>query len=82
MNLDYFKGHNVVYAKNQPQYKPLPAYKCENDPNGQIVCCWKLSFMERIKLLLTGRLWHSIFTFHASLQPQYLSVDSPFVDKK
>lgn len=25
-----FEGHNVVYAENQPEYNPLPAFKAEN----------------------------------------------------
>lgn len=46
-----FKEHNVVYAENQPEYQPLPAFR--NDSHqGEVVSCWQLSFKERIKFLL------------------------------
>ena len=49
-----FKEHNVVYAKDQPEYNPLPALK---DNTGAVVSCWKLSIKERFKLIFTGKLW-------------------------
>ena len=67
-----FKEVNVRFAENQPEYQTLPALKF-ND--GTIVCCWKLSFKERIKLLITGKLWHSVLTFNQPFQPQYLTID-------
>jgi hypothetical protein len=77
MNLIKFPEVNVVYAENQPQYQPLPAYKAL-DTEGTIICCWKLSWQERIKVLLHGCIWHRILTFHKPLQPQLLEVDKPF----
>jgi hypothetical protein len=29
-----FPGVNVVFAKDQPEYMPLPAMKIHNDPQG------------------------------------------------
>ena len=29
-----FPGVNVVFAKDQPEYVPLPAMKVPNDPRG------------------------------------------------
>jgi hypothetical protein len=84
-----FSGHNIVIAKDQPEYTPLPAYRIEFDPqsstledcerirHGELVFCWTLSFVERVKLLFTGRLWHTVLTFNRSLQPQRLEVDRP-----
>ena len=63
-----FEGHNVVYAKDQPEYKPLPAYKF-NTPEGEVVTCWKLSFRERIRILFTGKLWVCLMTFNKPLTP-------------
>ena len=67
-----FKEMNITFAENQPEYLPLPAYKAED---GEVVCCWSLSIKERIKLLLTGRLWAHLLTFNRPLQPIMLSVD-------
>jgi hypothetical protein len=72
-----FAEQTVVYATNQPQYRPLPAWRPRSDPQGKIVCCWKLSLRDRLKVLCTGRLWHQILTFNQPLQPQMILVDKP-----
>lgn len=38
-----FPGVNVVFAKGQPEYMPLPAMKIPNDPQGLIITKWQLS---------------------------------------
>lgn len=69
-----FPESNTVYAEHQPEYQPLPCLRCES---GQLLICWKLTFRERLKLLLTGKLWHTISTFGQHLQPQMLEVAKP-----
>lgn len=77
MNLIPFPEQTVVIAKAQPKYLPLPAYRFSNDPQGRIVCCWALTWRERLILLLTGKVWHQVLTFNQPLQPQLLTVDKP-----
>ncbi len=72
-----FAEQTVIIAKDQPEYRPLPAYVFVDDPNGRIACCWKLSWRSRLKVLFTGRIWHEILTFKQPLQPQLLVVDKP-----
>jgi hypothetical protein len=74
MKLIEFKEQNIIIAKDQPEYLPLPARRSDD---GQVICCWKLSIKERIKLLFTGRVWHIILTFNEPLQPQLLVVNKP-----
>lgn len=81
MELISFPEETHVIAKNQPQYKPLPAHQVKNE-EGEIICCWKLSMKERIKLLFSGLIWHSIYTFYHPLQPQLLQVDKPKMEDK
>jgi len=71
-----FAEQNVIIAKDQPEYLPLPAHVF-NDNEGTLICCWKLTFKERVKLILKGVIWHEILTFHMPLQPQLLTVDKP-----
>lgn len=78
MKLIEFPDQTVVIAKDQPEYLPLPAFQFANDPTGRTVCCWQLTWRERLRLLLTGRLWHQIMTFRQPLQPQWLGLDKPF----
>lgn len=77
MDIIKFPEQTTTYAEDQPQYQPLPAFKVPNDPEGRIVCCWRLSFVERLKVLFTGLIWHEILTFNQPLQPQLLEVDKP-----
>ncbi len=76
MDLIEFPEMTVIYAKDQPQFRPLPAHQ-RMDRTGTITCCWYLTWRERLQLLFTGRIWHSVLTFREPLQPQRLSVDKP-----
>ena len=82
MKLIEFPEQTVVIAKSQPPYIPLPAHRYADDTNGRIVCCWKLSLGERLKLLFTGKIWHHVLTFNKPLQPQLLSIKKPDIPSK
>lgn len=69
-----FKHQTVIFAKDQPQYQPLPALKIDS-PEGEVISCWKLSVKERIKIVFTGRVWLSLMSFNKPLTPSYLSVN-------
>lgn len=68
-----FPGVNVVFAKDQPEYMPLPAMKIPNDPQGLIITTPEE--LERIKE--TGTIHLSVATFNQPLQPVLLTVDLP-----
>lgn len=74
MKLIDFPEAHVVIAENQPEYLPMPAYIWDDQV---ITCCWKLSLRERISLLFSGKLWHSVWTFSKALQPQRLDICKP-----
>lgn len=67
-----FKGQNVIYAENQPEYQPLPAFK-NDSPQGEVVSCWGLTFRERLRIFITGKLWVSLLTFNKPLTPSYFT---------
>ena len=69
-----FKHQNTIFAKDQPQYQQLPALLLEG-PEGHVISCWRLSFKERIQVLLFGRIWSSLMTFNKPLTPSYLTVN-------
>lgn len=77
MNIATFPEQNTVFAKDQPEYIPLPAHKVPDDISGRTVSCWKMTVWERVKVLLTGRVWQETLTFNEPLQPQRLSVAKP-----
>ena len=74
-----FKQQNCVCAENQPEYIPLPAYKSKE---GIVTTCWKLSFVERIKVLFRGNIWWQTMTFNKPLQPQRPNVQNPLLEEK
>ena len=69
-----FKFQNTVFAKDQPEYGQLPAYVKEGS-NGEVISCWKLSFRERLRVLIFGKVWLDLMTFNKPLTPSMLSTD-------
>jgi hypothetical protein len=67
-----FKEVNIIFAKDQPEYMPLPAFKNESD-KGEVVTCWQLSFRERLRILFKGEIWLSMLTFNKPLIPSFLT---------
>ena len=65
-----FKEMTSIYAKDQKEYLPLPTHIASD---GVITSCWKLTMIERLKLLFTGRVYCQIMCFHKALPPQKLS---------
>lgn len=64
----------VVFAEDQPQYRPLPAIK---SADGRVTTKWKLTWAERFTVLFGGHLWLQVLTFNRPLQPVKLSVHEP-----
>ena len=67
-----FKHQNTVFAKDQKEYQPLPALRLDTK-EGEVISCWKLSFIERVRVLFLGRIWVSLMSFNKPLTPSYLS---------
>ena len=67
-----FKEVNVTYAKDQPEYQPLPAFK-NNSLEGEVISCWRLSLKERIRVLFTGRIWLELLSFNKPLTPNSMT---------
>ena len=62
-----FKDYNSEFAKDQKQYNALPALKIEG-PEGHVITCWKLTFKERVRVLLLGVVWLDLLTFNKSFE--------------
>lgn len=69
-----FPEQNRVWAKDQPEYRPLPAYTDDQ----QTIACWQMTWRERVTVLLTGRIWVRLMNFGRPLTPSLLQVESPF----
>jgi hypothetical protein len=66
----------VVYANDQPQYQPLPCFKCLD---GKILTRWEMSEQERKLIAEQGYIYLAVDTFNEPLQPVYLSARPPDV---
>lgn len=64
---------NIVFAENQPEYLLLPGF-LNKSTKGEFIFCMRLSLKERIKLLVTGKLWCMLLTFNNPLTPSYFTV--------
>lgn len=70
-----FMGSNTTYTAEG--CGGLPALVA-NDAEGQprIISCWRMNWQQRLKVLLTGRIWLDIW---GTIQPPVaLEVDRPF----
>ena len=56
---------SIVIAKDQPEYLPLPA----NVHDGMVETKWRFEFADRIRILLFGSMYLTIWSFGQPLQP-------------
>lgn len=68
-----FKHANTEFAKDQEEYNTLPALKLDT-PEGHVISCWKMSFKERLTVLIFGNVWLNLMSFNKPLTPSYMSV--------
>ena len=69
-----FEQSTALLAENQPEYLTLPVY----EDHVEVISCWKLTFMERLRILWAGRLWIRQLTFGNPLQPQAPQTENPW----
>ena len=72
-----FAEDNIEVAKNQPQYYTVYAQKIAEEQGGGLLMLMRLSWRERFSILFKGKVWLSILTFGAKLQPFRLSTKKP-----
>jgi hypothetical protein len=61
-----FKGQNVIFAKDQPEYLPLPAMRM---PDGEVYTCWSISDEELLSIIENRCIYLKQLTFNQPLQP-------------
>lgn len=66
-----FADREVVFAKNQPQYKPLPVHRTAD---GVLLSRWKLSDAEREAIASGADIFLFNWTFNQPLQPVRLEI--------
>lgn len=69
-----FPEVNKVWAENQPEYQPLPAYVDDMES----VTCWSLDWRDRLRVVLAGCIWLRQLNFGNPLQPQLPQARTPF----
>lgn len=64
----------VVYAADQPECRPLPAFKCLD---GKILTRWQMTEAEKQIVCEQGYIYLAVSTFNQPLQPVMLAVTPP-----
>lgn len=70
-----YKDKELVFAKDQPEYLPLPALPL--DFGNSIATRWRLTWRERLRVLFRGDVYLSVMTFRQRLQPVMLETEPP-----
>lgn len=66
----------VTFAKDQPEYQPLPAVRLDD---GVVISRWALSWRERLRVLFGGSVWLQLSTFGKPLQPVLVTAEQPSI---
>lgn len=61
------------------EYPILAAGFGRDERRGEIVNCWRMNFLERLYVLLTGRVWVRVMTFRREIHPYALTVIKPYL---
>lgn len=69
-----FPGVNFTFAKDQPEYQPLPVMYLQ-DQEGSVISCWELTDEEIETIVKSKRLYLKQLTFYKPLQPILPTVD-------
>ncbi len=67
-----FKGQNIVFGENQPEYLPLPALRMTD---GEVITCWELSEQEIEDIVKNKKMFLSQLTYGHPLQAVKLFVN-------
>jgi len=70
-----------IFGADQSEYQPLPAYRV-GDENKTVVSRWRLSWRERLRVLISGNILLSRMTFGHPIQPSMLDTKCPLEIKK
>lgn len=73
-------GDPVNWGKDIGIYAAVPVHMFHGDARGRMCCCWKLTWLERVQVLFTGRIWHVMVTYGQPVPPQYLSPIKPYME--
>jgi hypothetical protein len=70
---------NCKVSENQDEYITLPAFQDES----YTISCWQFTWKERLRFLLTGKLWTLLMNFGGPVQPMSFDLECPLeVHKK
>ena len=70
----------TVLAKDQPEYIPLPvAHVVYRDGVRSMISCYRITWRERLQILVRGKIWWEQLTFGGPLQPQKMYLSEPLV---
>lgn len=80
-----FKGKNRSYVRMMDDHSTLYGHMSMGT-KGTVVTCWKVGFLERLAILITGKVWIGTNTYGKPLQVAAPAVNpsklTPELDKR
>lgn len=76
-----FEKQNVVIAKDQHPYLPLPG-QMFGDAQGTLLTSWEVTDEDLEEIIRTRRVWVTTLTMGHPLQPFRLSSDEPVLERQ
>lgn len=73
----YPGGELVTFAEHQPEYEPLPAFRGHD---GTVITRWRLTWRERLLILVGRPLWLYVSTHGQRLQPILPTLAEPVIE--
>ena len=77
--VDGLASHEVVYAKDQPEYNPLRTLRSDG-PMGRVISRWTLTPEQRKAVAEGADVFLELSTFHKPLQPIRIAVSDGNLD--
>jgi hypothetical protein len=73
------EGYETVYAREQPQYRPLRALRMQSVPGVPVLSRWTLTPEQRQAVASGADIYLQLLTFGNDLQPCLLSIGEPAI---
>lgn len=80
MNPVSFQEQNLVLAKDQPEYLPLPVHVDTTQPSVPMTSCWLLSDEDIERIIANRRIYITQLTCGQAYQPLLPRTENPFAN--
>ena len=70
--IDFYQSNETLIGPKDSDVVPLPVWR----DSAHVLSCWKLSLWERVKIMMTGKVW--LWVEGKSHPPVLIDTDNPW----